>query len=194
MRLGLKGDLLGNPGLLTTLTILGPALGQVKLPGHRQTAPLTGQRHAHGHLTIVLLTQLTAVLPGNTHGMFAFLRKPRVIDDPPAASLKVHLRHHPLCNAPEHLTVRPLRPGHEVVQRLMPGAHVSRIKVCSHRLDALSGQRLHQSGTVSPEPFVPVPMPEPLGQVFQVRVEPLCCVHLATPLLNCSYVILTLHL
>ena len=59
---------------------------------------------------------------------------------------------------------------------------------------ALSGQRLHQSGTVFSELFVPVPMPEPLGQVFQVRVEPLCCVHLATPLLNCSYVILILHL
>jgi len=40
------------------------------------------KRKRHGNLTIVLLAQLTAILPCNPDRMPPLLRKARIIDDP----------------------------------------------------------------------------------------------------------------
>jgi hypothetical protein len=86
-------------------------------------------------LAVVLLAEHPAVLASDTDWMAAFLRETGVVDDPPAALAEVHLGHYPLAHATQHLGVRPLRLGHEVVQRLVPGTHVHRIDSRDHGLN-----------------------------------------------------------
>ena len=42
---------------------------------------MAGDRQRNGDLAIVLLAELTAILPRYSNGVLAFLRKTRVIDD-----------------------------------------------------------------------------------------------------------------
>jgi hypothetical protein len=109
--------------------------------------------------------------------MAAFLREPRVINDPPATLAEVHLRYHPLAHSPKHLFMRPLGLGHEVVQRLVPGARVHRVNPRSHGLYALARQRQHQAGAVTPKSRMSVRVTKPSTQVLKVAIKALRRIH-----------------
>ena len=59
-----------------------PILGKIEPKGDRQARVLIGYRQRHRNLTIVLLAELPAILPGDANGMNALLRESRVVDDP----------------------------------------------------------------------------------------------------------------
>jgi hypothetical protein len=176
---GLGGELhlRRHAGCLAPLGVGRPFLRQVQLIGHGQAGLFIGHRDAHRHLAVVLLAQYPAVLPRHPHRVLALLRKARVVDDPVAAGREIHLRHHPLGDALEHLLIRPLGPGHEVMQRLVPGAGVLAVDAGRYRLHALARQRQHQPGAVALQPGVPVRMPESRRQVRQVSLKPLAPTH-----------------
>ena len=80
--------------LIASLHVLGPGLGQIHAIGDRQARAIAGDRKRNGHLAIVLLAELPAVLPRHTDRMFSLFRKPRVIDDPRRdRAVRRHRRH-----------------------------------------------------------------------------------------------------
>jgi len=87
--------------------------------------------------------------------------------DPKRATAEDHARHHPLGDPAQHLLVRPIGLGHEVMQRLVAGAGVQRINAGGHRLHALALQRQHQPGAIASEPRVSVGVPtQPLNALY----------------------------
>ena len=138
---------------------------------HGQAAPGAGQRQADGHLAVVLVAQLAAVLAGHPHRVLSFLRETCVVHDAVAPVLQPEHRLYPIAHGTQHRAVRPLRLGNEVVQRLMARAHVQRIQSGRHGLDALARQRQHQAGAVPAQPVVPVRMTQPLTQAGHVAIE-----------------------
>jgi hypothetical protein len=60
--------------------------------------------------------------------------------------IEIHARHHSLCDALEHLLVRPLGLRHEVMQCLVAGAGMQRIYARSQGLSTL----LRDRGSISP--------------------------------------------
>ena len=67
-----------------------------------------------------------------------------------------------------------------MVQRLVARAHVQRVQVCGHGLDALARQGQHQARAVALQAGVAVSMPEPFGQVRNVALELLESFHNAS--------------
>src|SRR3954470_8064455 len=60
--LGLEGDFLGHARRLAPRRIVSPLLRQVQAVSDRQTGRVIGERERHGHLAVVLLAELAAVL------------------------------------------------------------------------------------------------------------------------------------
>src|SRR5689334_20847501 len=61
-RLGLEGDFLGHARRLAPRRIVSPLLRQVEAIGDGQAGRVIGELERHGHLAIVLLAELAAVL------------------------------------------------------------------------------------------------------------------------------------
>lgn len=188
---GRKDDLVRHPGLAPALGIRRPRLRQVEPVRDRQAGLLAGHRQADRHLAIVLLAELTAVLPRHADRMLALLRKPGVIDDPaPAGGWcsvseggrvrrrdrgldRPDRRQHLLAHRGEQRPVRPRRLGDEVMQGLVRRAHLQRVHPSRHRLDALARARQDQPATVGVERLPPVGMPERHRHALDVSREPL---------------------
>ena len=66
-RFGLKLDLVGNASFLRAVAVLGPRLRQVQAESHRHAGLLGSYRNADRHPAVVLFTDLTAILSGNSH-------------------------------------------------------------------------------------------------------------------------------
>src|SRR5271169_6170217 len=81
LRFGLEDDVLGHAGSGPANWIGRPILGKIEPKGDRQARALIGYRQRHRNLTIVLLAELPAILPGDANGMNALLRESRVVDD-----------------------------------------------------------------------------------------------------------------
>ena len=110
---------------------------------------ITGERQRDGHLAVVLLADLTAILPRDANRVRSLLGDAGVIDHPAAdRSAPLHNRQHPQTNRGEQRLVGPVCLGHEVMQRLMRCLHASRFDARRHRLDALAGTRQQQAGAV----------------------------------------------
>nr|WP_256961365.1 hypothetical protein [Salinicola salarius] len=71
-----KADLIGNPGLATTFTILCPGLGQVQLAIDENTSLGAGVAEKHANLAVLDTPGRTAVLALNTGGVLPFLYEP----------------------------------------------------------------------------------------------------------------------
>ncbi len=181
-RLGGELDVLRHTGTFAARQVVGPFLGQVQPPSHRQAARLAGQRHTHRNLTVILLAQHAAVLPGHADRVRALLGKTGVVHDPPAATREVHRRHDPLRDTQQHLLVRPGRVGHEVVQRLVSRAGGHRCQMRRHRLHTLALQRCHQPGAISAQTGVPVYMTQAITQVRHVAFKLAKLFHQGSPL------------
>src|SRR5207342_673444 len=84
LRLGAEDDILRDTCLGPSLGIVRPGLRQIEPICYRQAGVIVGHRQAHRDLAIILLTQLSAVLPRNADRMLALLREAGVADDPGA--------------------------------------------------------------------------------------------------------------
>src|SRR3954452_12692937 len=82
LRLGLEGDLLRHAGLSAPGWIISPLLRQVEAIGDGQAGRAIGKRERHGHLAIVLLAELAAILTRHPHRVPALLREAGIVNDP----------------------------------------------------------------------------------------------------------------
>src|SRR4051794_29169397 len=71
--LGLEGDFLGHARRLAPRRIVSPLLRQVQAVSDRQTGRVIGERERHGHLAVVLLAELAAVLTRSPDRVAALL-------------------------------------------------------------------------------------------------------------------------
>ncbi len=115
-RLGLELNLLGNACLAPSRVIAGPTLGQVELVGHGYTQGSRTHRQTHRYTTVVLFSQLTTVLARHPYGLFAFLGKTGVVDNPgnhafPLLHRRKGILSHPL----QHLFIAPRRVGNQMM-------------------------------------------------------------------------------
>ena len=69
LRLGLEHDLLRNPRLALACAVARPFLRRIQPVGDRQARMAIGQRQRHRHLAVVLLAELTAILPRHADPM-----------------------------------------------------------------------------------------------------------------------------
>src|ERR1700680_1029318 len=137
IRLGLEADFPGYAGLLASLLVTCPRLGEIELVGRRDAGFFGGKRYAHRHPTVLLLAQLPAVLASDSNRMSSFLREPRVIHDP--GRQRMFSRHgwkHLVANLSQNTSIAPGRIGNDVMQRLMHLAHLAGSQTRRHRLYA----------------------------------------------------------
>ena len=145
LRLGLERHLRRNLGLAAPLGILGPSLGKIQPVRDRQARDLVRHRQAHGHLAVVLLAELTAVLSSHAHRVPPLLGEPRIVDDPgPDRAVPLDDRKHVIADLGHQRLVRPGRLPDEMQQGLMLCCGSSRGRDGRHRLDALALQRHEQ--------------------------------------------------
>jgi hypothetical protein len=120
-RFDAEDDLVRYPGLRTALRVRAPGFRQVEFVGDRKAGCVAAVREADGHLAVVLFADLSAVLPGDADGVFAFLSWKRRYRRRPrrkgmAAS---HLREDVLADGLEEELVVPGRYGDDMVQGLV---------------------------------------------------------------------------
>src|SRR5207249_6917990 len=112
---------LGDRGLLSTPTILGPRLRKIEAIGRGDAHRLIGHRHRDRDLAIVLLAEHTTVLAHHTDRVSSLLRDPSVVYDPSGhRAMPLHLLQDVVAGHAQDRFIVPWRVGHEVVQRLMP--------------------------------------------------------------------------
>lgn len=104
---------------------------------------LIGDRQRHGDLAIVLLAELTTILPGHADRMSALLGKP-VSSMIQARIVPRDHRKHEIAPRLHHRGIGPVRLRDEMMQRLMRGSNASRLHPRRHRRDALAIAGLHQ--------------------------------------------------
>src|ERR1700741_1268847 len=96
------------------------------------------KRKRHGNLTIVLLAQLTTILPCNPDRMPPLLRKASIIEDPSFdLSVAFDARQHQFTDLGQHLLIRPVTLTDKMQQRLMLRRRPLRSRYRRHRLDTL---------------------------------------------------------
>lgn len=106
--------------------------------GKRQTRRDIGDREADRDLAVVLLAELTAILPRDPDRMPAFLGKSGVVDDPRLNwPMPLDQRQHQVANPRQERLVRPRRLADEMQERLMLGRYPRWRRHRSQRLDTL---------------------------------------------------------
>jgi hypothetical protein len=169
----------GNPGPLAALAILTPHLRQIQPPSDGQTPTPRAHRQTHCHLTVILLADLTAVLP-SSYGMLPWFGKTRIIHNPRHHRIVfLHAWKHIPSNLGQHLFIVPGRVRHQVMERLMRATNIVGSQARSHRLNtlALSGQ--YQSLAVVLQGSVPIGVPHGIGQALYICRESASAVGLA---------------
>jgi hypothetical protein len=133
-----------------------------------------GDRHAHRHLTVLLLAEHPAVLARDADGVAPFLRDSGVVDDPRRhRAMALQGREHRLPGHAQHGPVVPAGVRNEVMHRLMAGPDMARIDPRGHRLDALPLPRQTQPGNVVPQRTMPILVTQGGGETLNVCTEPL---------------------
>src|ERR1017187_923135 len=108
-----------------------------------------GDRQRHRDLTIVLLAELTAVLPRHPDRVPPLLGKAGVVDDPCFdRPVTLDLRQHHLAYLGQHLLVRPRGVADKMQERLVLRRRPLGRRHRRHRLDALALARQHQANAI----------------------------------------------
>jgi hypothetical protein len=138
-RFGAEDDFVRSPGLPTALRVLAPGFRQVELVGNRKAGGVGAGREADGHQAVVLFADLSAVLPGEADGVFAFFRKTSIVGclvgDGMAAG---HFREDVLADGLEEDLVIPGRNGDDMVQGQVSALDITRVKTGGHGYHALA--------------------------------------------------------
>src|SRR5580693_5162067 len=108
--LGLESDRFRDLRLVPARLVLRPILSEIEPISDGKAGLMVGQRQRHRDLTVILLAELAAILPGHPDRVPPLLGKARVVDDPgldwPAA---LDRRQHQFCHLAQHRGVRPRR-------------------------------------------------------------------------------------
>ena len=75
----LERDLIRYLGLAAEVLILRPILRKIDPISHSKGGLTVGRRRRHRHLTVILLTQLAAILAGDPRPSAPVLGKPRIV-------------------------------------------------------------------------------------------------------------------
>src|SRR5277367_2774748 len=106
-------------------------------------------RQAYRDLAVVLLAQLTAILPRDANRVAALLGKAGVVDDPRLDRFVTRYGwQDTLAHTAQHRLIRPRRLGHKVQQRLVLRRGSLRRSHCCQWFDALAALRRQQTDTV----------------------------------------------
>ena len=133
-----------------------------------------GQRQRHRDLTVVLLAELPAVLPGDTDRVPPLLGKARVVDDPCLDRVvSLDLRQHHLAHFGQDVVVQPLALADEMQQRLMLGCDPRRSRQRRHRLDALALGGHDEAHAIVAQWSNPIGMADHTRQPVDIRCKPL---------------------
>ena len=144
--LGRKAELLRHASPGAPLRILGPDLRQIEAVGDGQAGAAVSDRDGHRRLTVLLLAELAAILPGDADRMPSLLRKGGVIDNPGLdRSVTLERRRRQLADLGQHPLVRPRRLADEMQQRLMLSGGPSGAVAA-----AIGSTLLRSKGAVSP--------------------------------------------
>ena len=101
-----------------------------------------GHRQAYRNLAVVLLAQLTTILPGHADRVAALLRKAGVVDDPGLDRLVTRDgRQYLFAHTAQHRLIGPQRLGHKVQQLLVLRGGPLRRGHRRQRFDALATLR-----------------------------------------------------
>ena len=170
LRFGLEDDVLGHAGSGPANWIGRPILGKIEPKGDRQARVLVGYRQRHRNLTIVLLAELPAILPGDANGMNALLRESRVVDDPSSDSAALFdRRQNKGSNLPQQGLLRPVGVRDKMVQRLMRALNPAGLDAGCNRLDALALAGKDKPFAVGAKWRPPIRVPQARRQVLQIR-------------------------
>ena len=82
--LGLEGNRVRHASASATDRVVGPGLRQIQPTRNRQAGMVVSERQRDGDLTVVLLAELAAILPGDAHRVRALLGNAGVVDHPAA--------------------------------------------------------------------------------------------------------------
>ncbi len=113
------------------------------MTGDRKAGGVGADREADGQLAVVLFADLSAVLPGDADGEFAFFRRTSIVDDPGGNGMAAgHFREDVLADGLEEELVIPGRYGDDMVQGLVSALDMIRVKTGGHGFHAFapSGQ------------------------------------------------------
>src|SRR4051812_9382639 len=149
LRLGLEGDRLGHTRRLAPCRIVSPLLRQIQTIGDRQTGRVIGERERHGHLAVVLLAELAAILARHPDRVPALLGEAGIVDDPGLdGPSTLEGGQDQVAHLGEHGRIRPRRLTNEMQERLVLGGNPGRGRDRSYRLDALAPGRHEQTRAV----------------------------------------------
>ena len=132
-----------------------------------------GQRQRYRHLAIVLLAELTAILPRHADRMPSLLGKARVVDDPGRdRAVPLNLRQHHLAHLGQYPLVQPTAQADKMQQRLMLGRHPRRSRHRRQRFDALAFARHHQAHAIVPQWTLSISVADYTHKPLDIRVKP----------------------
>jgi hypothetical protein len=102
------------------------------------------------------------------------LRDPGIVHDPGRdRAVPFKCRHNVPANRLQHSGIAPHGLSNEVMQRLMFGLNVLRIKARRHRLDALALTVQQQAETIGPKRGLTVGMTQSCGKFIQILIQSL---------------------
>src|SRR5215470_19033437 len=129
----------GHTRFLSPRRVVGPGLRQVQSIRYGQTRVIVGDRQRNCYLAIVLLAELSAILPRDTDRVLALLGKTRVVDDPRRnGAVHLNIRDRLRTDALHHRAVRPVSLADEMQQRLVLRCGSRWCRQRCYWLDALS--------------------------------------------------------
>src|SRR4051812_37228121 len=171
--LGLEGDRLGHTGFLAPGWIVSPLLRQVEAIGDGQAGGAIGERERHGHLAIVLLAELAAILTRHPDRVPALLGEAGIVDDPGLdGPSTLEGGQDQVAHLGEHGRIGPRRLTDEMQQRLVLGGGPGRSCHRGHRFYALALGRHEQARAVVPQRCGSIGVTDGISQRLDIGSKP----------------------
>jgi hypothetical protein len=150
------------------LPIRAPGFCQVGILGDRKTRSVGADRQADDRLPVVLFADLSAGLLVDADGVFAFLRKNRIVDDPGGNGMATgHLRENVLADALEKELVVPGRLGDNLMQGLVSVLEIIRVETSGHGFSGFVFSEQEEAEAVAGEGLMPVSLSYRLRQTLR---------------------------
>src|SRR5689334_1011453 len=159
----------GYTRFLSPRLIVGPGLRQVQSIRDGQTRVIVGDRQRNCYLAIVLLAELSAILPRDADRVLALLGKTRVVDDPRRnGAVHLNIRDRLCTNALHYGLVRPISLADKMQQRLVLCCRSRRRRQCCYGLDALALRRQQQARAIADHCRNTPSVPQHAGQIGKI--------------------------
>lgn len=170
---GLKRSLVGNSRLAPPFFIAGPHFRKIQAKRNRHAGVFSRRRKAYRNPAVILLANLSTVLPCDANRVLSLLRKTGIVNYPGNdRTFSQHGRQNRIQRAVQQRFIVPGSFGDQMMQGLMHTPHMIRIESRRHRLYALAFARQKQTRAVRLERNNPVRVSGRLRQAVEVCDEP----------------------